>query len=91
MSLLNHYTDADYVMSIVMELSETNYIYIPLLRARTDEEAQQLYKNIMNGDKKKQYYGELLNYFYETRKRILSELFKYDLDNQISDENADSW
>lgn len=37
-SFLWHYEDNDFVISIIMELSKTNYLYIPLM-ARTDEEA----------------------------------------------------
>lgn len=59
-SLAQHYTNLDYVVPFVMELSKTNYIYIPLL-SRTDEEAQELYKNITNGVRKQRYYNDLLN------------------------------
>lgn len=59
-SLVQHYTNLDFVVPFLMELSKTNYIYIPLL-SRTDEEAQELYKNIMNGVRKQRYYNDLLN------------------------------
>lgn len=59
-SLVQHYTNLDFVIPFLMELSKTNYIYIPLL-SRTDEEAQELYKNIMNGVRKQRYYNDLLN------------------------------
>ena len=37
-SFLWHCEDNDFVISIIMELSKTNYLYIPLM-ARTDEGA----------------------------------------------------
>ena len=59
-SLVQHYTNPDYVVPFIKELSKTNYIYIPIL-SRTDEEAQELYKNITNGVRKQRYYNDLLN------------------------------
>ena len=58
-SLVQHYTSLDYVMPFILELSKTNYIYIPLL-SRNDEDAREICTNIMNGEKKQRYYGELL-------------------------------
>lgn len=58
-SLVQHYTNLDYVMPFILELSKTNYLYIPLL-SRNDEDAREICINIMNGEKKKRYYGELL-------------------------------
>ena len=55
-SLLQHYVNDDFVVPIIMELSKTNYLYIPLY-VRTDEEAIELKKNILNGKLKKKYYG----------------------------------
>lgn len=37
-SILRHYINDDFVIPIILELSKTNYLYIPFL-ARTDEEA----------------------------------------------------
>ena len=56
LSLLQHYVNDDFVVPIIMELSKTNYLYIPLY-VRTDEEAIELKKNILNGKLKKKYYG----------------------------------
>lgn len=58
-SLLQHYVDDDFVVPIVMELSKTNYLYIPLM-ARTDEEAIELKKNILDGEMKKKFYSDIL-------------------------------
>lgn len=58
-SLLRHYVDKDFVVPIVMQLSKTNYLYIPLM-ARTDEEAVELKKNILDGKLKKKFYGNML-------------------------------
>ena len=44
-SSLLHYEDNGFVISIIMELSKTNYLYIPLM-ARTDKEAIWLKKYI---------------------------------------------
>lgn len=57
-SLLQHYVDEDFVVPIVMELSKTNYLYIPLM-ARTDEEAIELKKNILDGELKKKFYNDM--------------------------------
>ena len=44
--LLQYYKDKKFIVQIVMEFSKTNYLYIPLI-ARTDEEASQLIKNLL--------------------------------------------
>lgn len=51
-SLLRYYVEKDFVVPIVMELWKTNYLYIPFM-ARTDEEAIELMKNILDGKLRK--------------------------------------
>lgn len=58
-SLLWNYVDKDCVVPIVMKLSKTNYLYIPLI-CRTDEYVIELKKNIFNGKLKKKYYSDML-------------------------------
>lgn len=58
-SLLQHYADKDFVVPIVMELSKTNYLYIPFM-ARTYEEEIELRKNILEGKRKRKYYNDIL-------------------------------
>lgn len=73
-SLIQQYDNLDYMIPFIMELSKTNYIYIPL-RARNDEEAQELYQNILAGEKKRIFYKGLLDRYVEVRDRIIREFF----------------
>lgn len=73
-SLLEHYTDGDYTVPIIIELSKTNYLYIPFL-ARDDEDTKEIYQNVLVGEKKQRYYGEILSNYFEVRRRIIKELF----------------
>ena len=50
-SLVQHYTDLNYMIPFIKELSKTNYVYIPL-RARNDDEFAEILKNVMEGKKK---------------------------------------
>ena len=67
----------DFVVPIIMELSKTNYIYIPLM-ARTDEEIVQLKKNILDGKMKKKFYGNLLAAYSAVRKNFMREMSEKD-------------
>lgn len=78
-SLLRHYVDEDFVVPIVMELSKTNYLYIPLM-ARTDEEAIELKKNILDGKLKKKYYGDMLMAYNVAWKKAVREIFGEDIE-----------
>lgn len=57
-----------------MEFSKTNYLYIPLI-ARTDEEASELIKNLLNGKLKQRYNEEFLKLYREAFQKTLQELF----------------
>ena len=73
-SLLHHYVDDDFVVPIVIELSKTNYLYIPLM-ARTDEEAVILKKNLLDGELKKKYYSDMLMAYSVAWKKVMHEIF----------------
>ena len=77
-SLLRHYVDDDFVVPVVMELSKTNYLYIPLM-ARTDEEAVELKKNILDGEMKKKYYSDMLLAYNVAWKNVMREIFGEDV------------
>lgn len=83
-SLLRHYVDDDFVVPIVMELSKTNYLYIPLM-ARTDEEAIQLKKNILDGELKKKYYSNMLNAYNIAWKNVMRGIFGEDVEFEEND------
>lgn len=78
-SLLRHYVNDDFVVPIILELSKTNYLYIPLL-ARTDEEAIELKKNILDGELKKKYYSDMLIAYNAAWKKVMKELFGEDIE-----------
>lgn len=86
-SLAMHFRNENMVYNFIMELSKTNYIYIPLI-AKDDKSAQELYKNIMTGDRKKSAYVQMLRYFEELRKRIVRQLFKQNGTDSLG-ENSD--
>lgn len=73
-SLAQHFRDDNLIYEFVMQLSKTNYIYIPLM-AKDDTSAHELYKNIMTGEWKKKCYGEMFRYFNELRRRVWEQLF----------------
>lgn len=72
--LLQYYVDKEFIAQIVMEFSKTNYLYIPLI-ARTDEEASELIKNLLNGKLKQRYNEEFLKLYREAFQKTLQELF----------------
>lgn len=77
-SLLRHYVDEDFVIPIVMKLSKTNYLYIPLM-ARTDEEAMELKENILDGKLKRKFYSDILIAYNVARKKFIHEIFGEDV------------
>ncbi|MCD8231851.1 MAG: hypothetical protein LUD14_08570 [Clostridiales bacterium] len=78
-SLLLYHRDENFVVPVVMELSRTNYLFIPLL-ARTDEEARELKENILDGELKKKYYSDML-VRYSVWRRAIHELFGEDIED----------
>ena len=73
-SILRHYINDDFVIPIILELSKTNYLYIPFL-ARTDEEAIELTKNILDGELKKKYYSDMLIAYNVAWENVMEEIF----------------
>lgn len=59
-SLILHYSNPDYAVPFIKELSKTNYIYVPFL-ARNDEEFKEILLNLLDGEKKKAFYLELIS------------------------------
>lgn len=78
-SLLQHYVNKDFVVPIVMELSKTNYLYMPLM-ARTDEETVELKKNILDGKIKKKFYSKMLMAYNVAWKNVVREIFGEDIE-----------
>lgn len=78
-SILKHYVSDDFVVPIILELSKTNYLYIPLL-ARTDEEAIELKKNILDGELKKKYYSDMLIAYNAVWKKVIEEFWGEDIE-----------
>lgn len=78
-SLLRHYVDDNFVVPIVLELSKTNYLFIPLM-ARTDEEAVELKKNILDGKLKKKFYSNMLIAYNVAWKKVMREIFGEDIE-----------
>lgn len=83
-SLLRYYVDEDFVVPIVMELSKTNYLYIPLM-TRTDEEAIELKKNILDGELKKKYYSDMLMAYNVTWKKVMCEILGEDIEFEVTE------
>lgn len=73
-SFLRNYVDVDIAVPIIMELSKTNYLYIPFL-ARNEEEALELKKNILEGTLKEKYYRNIINSYKAARQKVINELF----------------
>ena len=66
--------DLDKVMPIVMELSKTNYIYTPI-RSRNDDELNQLFNNLLEGELKTKYYSEVFNVYFNAWNQVMEECF----------------
>ena len=58
-SLVLHNANLDKMVPIIKEFSMTNYIYVPL-RARNADEFLEILQNLMNGEKKKALYGDII-------------------------------
>lgn len=70
-SILLHYTDEQFKCTNVIKLSRTNYIYVPLI-ALNNIEKEELYKNMMSGEKKRTIYGG----YIQMLNNIAEELYK---------------
>lgn len=84
-SLVQHYTDLDYMIPIIKELSKTNYIYVPL-RARNDDEFVEILENVMDGKRKEELYR---NRFIEGWNHVLREYFGDEFVEKMYEEPAD--
>lgn len=88
-TLLYAYNDLDAVMPILLELSKTNYVYTPF-RCRNNEEAQEMVNNLLDGEKKNQYYSEFFNTYIYVRNQIMKQYFgeNWEEDEESNDEQA---
>ena len=73
-SIVEHYIDTEVVTEFILELSKTNYIYLPLL-AKDDEQAHELIRNLMDGEKKRTYYTMIINRLQMMREQFLRDLY----------------
>lgn len=64
-SLIQHYTDSDFMVPFIKELAKTNYIYIPL-RARDDDEFIEILGYLLEGKRKEAYYSGIIQRFIDT-------------------------
>lgn len=91
-SLLYHYTDMNYVMPILLQLSKTNYIYTPFMY-RNIEEAQEMFKNLMAGEKKKASYRDYFAKYIKEQEQLLypsvGKSSDDEKDTEVSDMEAD--
>lgn len=84
-SILYANTDHAEVMPIILELSKTNYIYTPL-RYSGEAEWKQLVDNLLDGEKKKAYYEDVLIAYFNAWDQYLREIFG---ESGKSDDNQD--
>jgi len=70
------------VMPIVMELSKTNYIYTPI-RSRDNDELEQLFGNLLEGELKNKYYSEVFNAYLNAWNQVMVEYFGDNWKNKI--------
>lgn len=87
-SILLQHKDSDYKVKTIMELSKTNYIYVPLM-GRSDEEIQKLYNNLLSGEKKKELNTEWIQRNYAAIERVIREFFGDDYADRIISEISD--
>ena len=73
-SLIQHYTQPDYVAPIIKELSKTNYIPVPLY-SRDDAEFAEIVENLMDGKRKEAFYGEIINRYINIRDRLIRKYY----------------
>lgn len=83
-SLLQHYNDINYIVPILMEMSTTNYIYLPLW-ARDSGEQNVLITNLLNGERKQMYYGSMLKAYFDEFEKMARELFGDDIVDQAKE------
>ena len=75
-----------------MELSKTNYVYTPL-RWRDYEEGNELIQNLLDGEKKREYYSASFNAYINARDQIMKQLFgdgQNDKDGNEEEEELDT-
>ena len=70
-TLLYVIEDRDKAMPIIMELSKTNYIYTPI-RSRNEDELEQLFSNLLEGELKNIYYSEVFNAYINAWNQVMS-------------------
>ena len=73
-SVLYIHSDLDVVMPIVLELSKTNYVYVPFI-CRNNDECKQLVQNLLEGEKKKTYYTDFFNSYINVYDEIMRQYF----------------
>ncbi|MDY4009005.1 MAG: hypothetical protein SOY94_09160 [Candidatus Limiplasma sp.] len=81
---MQHYNDIDYIVPILMEMSKTNYIYLPLW-ARDSGEQNVLITNLLNGERKQMYYGSMLKAYFDEFEKMARELFGDDIVDQAKE------
>lgn len=83
LSIMMHlYKEMDLVIELILTLSKTNYLGIPLI-FRDKNEYNQLYDNLMCGARKRQYYGPIFKQHYNDMQIRLKQLLGNDLVVQI--------
>ena len=85
-------SNLEQVMPILMELSKTNYVYTPL-RWRDYEEGNELIQNLLDGEKKREYYSASFNAYINARDQIMKQLFgdgQNDKDGNEEEEELDT-
>ena len=81
-SIILQHKNSDYKTNLIMELSKTNYIYVPLM-GRSDEEIQELYNNLLSGKKKRELNTEWIQRNYAAVEKVIRELFGDDYADKI--------
>ena len=76
-SLLLHLNNQDARSSIMMELSKTNYLFLPLF-APNDKDAEDYFQNILTGEKKALFYGERIRWQRDNLERLFHEWYRND-------------
>jgi len=87
-SIVEHYEDDDTVMDFILELSKTNYIYVPLW-AKNDEQAKELVNNLMDGEKKRLFYTEYIYQLQIIQEKYLRGLYGDEYVDELIDNNHD--
>ena len=87
-SLVQHYTNPDYMVPFIKELSKTNYIYIPLL-ARNDDEFNEILDNVLNGKKKEVFYSEIIQKYFNISYSVLLKYLGGEFVDKVHEEQPD--